>query len=401
MGEALVPLDEAQARVLDAVPLLPARLVARADAGGLVLAETVVAGEPVPPFANTAMDGYAVRAADTTAAPVRLQVVGTVAAGAVATTPLDAGQAYRIMTGAPIPPGADAVVMVERTTAEDDGAVVVVEAAAGEGQFIRPAGDDIRAGQEVFAAGTVLTAGAIGVLSSIGVTEVRTRVPHVALLSTGDELVEGDALLGPGQIRESNRPALALLLRQAGCLVDDIGIVADTEAATIEALDAAIAGHEAVVTSGGVSMGEFDYVKRYLSTWMQVAIKPAKPFAFGVVDGTPVFGLPGNPVSSLVSFELFVRPALRKMMGFAPDQVHRPRRTAICDEAFSRKPDGKLHLNRAVVEWRDGAYHVRSAGQQGSHQLHAMAAANALALLPDGVGARVGETVEVMLLGDH
>ena len=365
------------------------------EAAGLVTAAPVVARDAVPPFANTAMDGFAVRAADTTGAPVKLRIVGTVAAGATTDRTLATGEAIRIMTGASIPAGADAIVMVERTRVED-GEIVVVEETVEPGQFIRPAGDDIEAGRTAFDAGTVLTAAHLGVLASLGHSTVPARRARVAVLSTGDELVDPPAPLGPGQIRDSNRPGLLAVVRAAGCIAVDLGIVADTEEAITTALDAAIAGHDAVITTGGVSMGDFDYVKRYLPEAMQVAIKPAKPFAFGVVAGTPVFGLPGNPVSSMVSFELFARPALRRMMGDPnPD---RPIVQAVADEPLNRRRDGKLHLVRVVVEWRDGAYHLRSAGGQGSHQLTGMAAANGLALLADGDGVAAKDLTDVMLV---
>jgi molybdenum cofactor synthesis domain-containing protein len=226
----------------------------------------------------------------------------------------------------------------------------------------------------------------------------------VGVLSTGDELVSGPAPLRPGQIRDSNRPTLAALVRRSGAEAVDLGTVADDEAAITRAFRDAAARCDAVVTSGGVSMGDFDLVKVVLDQlgdmrWMQVAIKPAKPFAFGVVSGTPVFGLPGNPVSSMVSFELLARPALRKMMGFPEPAWVRRCVPAVAGEALDRRPDGKVHFLRVVAAMgEDGRYRVTSAGGQGSHHLSAMAGANALAVLDDGEGVASGAAVAVMLL---
>ena len=399
----MIPLEEARAYILDVCPPLPPRSVPLLEAAGCVLAEDVVAGEDVPPFANTAMDGYALRAADTVGPPVRLEVVGTLAAGAAPTTEVRPGQAVRIMTGAPIPPGADAVVMVERTQSENLDATVVVEVEAAPGQHVREAGEDLRAGDPVFEAGTVLSPGHVGVLASLGreTVEVVPRA-RVGVLSTGDELVAGGGLLRPGQIRDSNRPTLLALVAAAGCEAVDLGLVGDDEDALVAAIEGGVATCDALVTSGGVSVGDFDYVKAVLDrlgemNWWQVAIRPAKPLAFGMIGSTPVFGLPGNPVSSMVSFELFARPALRQMMGHAV--LDRPRVTAVADEALGRRPDGKLHLARVVATTgEDGRWHIRSSGGQASHLLHAMARANALALVPDGDGVAAGETVETILL---
>jgi molybdenum cofactor synthesis domain-containing protein len=374
-----------------------------------VLAEAVVAQEAVPPFANTAMDGYAVVAADTAGAtggsPVQLPVVAEVAAGHPAPRALRAGEAMRIFTGAPVPDGADAIVMVERTERLGDGSAVAISAAAVAGDHIRPAGDDVLVGDEVLSAGEQLTPGHLGVLATIGVLEVMAhRRPRVGVLSTGDELVADGGALAPGQIRESNGRTLLALVAEDGFDPVDLGLVRDEEAAITAAIEAGAAGCDAVLTSGGVSMGDIDLVKVVLDRigdmrWMQVAMRPAKPFAFGVVgDGTPVFGLPGNPVSSMVSYELLARPALRKMAGHPPARCHRPAQAAVAAEALARRPDGKLHLARVTAErGLDGVLRVRSAGGQGSHHLTAMARAHGLALLPDGNGVAAGEPVRVLL----
>jgi molybdopterin molybdotransferase len=404
----VIPLAQAQERVLAGCPVNPAVAVDLDEALGLVLAETVAAPEDVPPFANTAMDGYAVRAADLASAsgdqPVRLRVVGTLAAGAAPEVGVGPGEALRIMTGAPFPDGADAVAIVETTRAEGDD--VLVDAPVTAGAHIRPAGGDLRAGQAVFAAGTVLGAGHLGVLASLGRRRATVvRRPVVGVLSTGDELVEGDEPLRPGQIRESNRRALLGLVRRDGFVGVDLGIAPD-DADQIQAgiLDG-VERCDAVLTSGGVSMGDFDLVKKVLDvigdmTWMQVAIRPAKPFAFGLVDDIPVFGLPGNPVSSMVSYELLARPGLRALAGHPEAGLRRAAvRAVVDDDACLRRPDGRTAYVRVVAEVRpDGRWHVRSAGAQGSHQLHAMAEAGALAVVPDGDGVPAGSDVDLLVL---
>jgi molybdenum cofactor synthesis domain-containing protein len=358
----------------------------------------------VPPFANTAMDGFAVRAADTSGAPdVRLRIVGTLPAGLdPAGMHVGPGDAIRIMTGAPIPDGADAVVMVERTSVDGDDVVVEVEVPVGN--HIRSAGEDLSPGDEVFPAFTVLTAGHLGVLASLGLRKVpvfpRARV---GVLSTGDELVDGPDELRPGQIRDSNRHTLLALLRDAGCEAVDLGLVRDDLDAVRSAITGGLESCDALVTSGGVSMGDFDEVKKVLAelsaepAWMQVAIKPAKPLAFAMVGDKPVFGLPGNPASSMVSFELFARPALRQLMGHP--EPKRKRIVGIADDGFRREPDGKLHLVRVAATFADdGRLHVRSSGGQGSNLLRSMALANALAFVPDGPGIELGGEVQVLLL---
>jgi molybdopterin molybdotransferase len=405
----VISLDDARAHVLGRVtPLAPQR-VATKDALGLVLAEAVTAPEDVPPFANTAMDGYAVRATDTRGAtgdePIVLPVVAEVAAGHPAARALRAGEAMRIFTGAPMPDGADAVVMVELTERLDDGAAVALRAEVAAGLHVRPAGDDLHAGDAVFEVGDVLTPGHLGVLAGIGAAEVLAHPrPRVGVLSTGDELVPVGQPLGPGQIRDSNRVALLALVVQAGGEPVDLGLVRDDEAAITAAIVDGAAMCDVVLTSGGVSMGDIDLVKVVLDRvgdmrWMQIAIRPAKPFAFGTVGerATPVLGLPGNPVSSMVSFELLARPAIRRLAGHGT--VLRPTVPAVAGMPFPRHPDGRVHYVRVTVA-RDeaGRLVTRSAGGQGSHHLTAMARADGLAVLPDGDGLEAGAPVEVLLL---
>ena len=400
----MIALEEAQAKVNRELRVLAPADVPLAESLGMVLAETVAATEDIPPFANTAMDGFAVRAADTVGAsktnPVTLPVVSTIPAGSVAPRALAAGETMRIMTGAPLPEGADAIIMVELT--RPAGFDVDLLAEVPEGNHIRPAGDDIGTGTEIFHPGTVLGPGQLGVLASLGRTHVTVYPrPRVGVMSTGDELVEGSEPLEPGQIRDSNRLTLLSLAREAGFTPVDLGLVRDNEKAIEDTLRRGVATCDAVITSGGVSMGDFDYVKAVLSrvgefSWMQVAIKPAKPLVFGLLDDVPVFGLPGNPVSSMVSFELFARPGLRRMMGRL--DAERPRVQAVAAEALKRHPDGKTHFSRVAVTEDGDEFRVRSSGGQGSHQLMGMATANGLAVLPDGEGVEAGATVEVMLL---
>jgi molybdopterin molybdotransferase len=394
----LIDVESVRRVILAACPVLPATELPLGEALGCVTAATVVARHDVPPFANSAMDGFAVRAADT---PGTLEVVATTAAGAAPADGVGPGHAVRIMTGAPVPPGADAVVMVERTSPAGE-AKVAVEAAR-PGDHIRRAGEDLRAGQVLFDPGTELGPGHVGVLASVGTEAVEVVPPaRVGVLSTGDELVSGPGDLRPGQIRDSNRPMLLALVARAGCIPVDLGAAPDDETALTAAVERGVAGCDAILTTGGVSVGDFDYMKAVLDRlgdmhWWQVAVKPAKPLAFGTVGDTPVFGLPGNPVSAIVSFELFARPALRRMTGHR--DLFRPEVPAIADEPLRRRPDGKLHLVRVVATAdEDGRLHVRSSGGQGSHLLRAMALANALALLPDGDGVDADATVKVVLL---
>ncbi len=400
--------SEARQYVLDRCPALAVQHLALGESTWLVLAQSVVAGEDVPPFANSAVDGYAVRGADVVDTPVELEVIDEVAAGAASAKTIAAGQAIRIMTGAPMPAGADASVMVEDTERLDGGRRVRINRGVEPGAAVRGVGDDVRVGTTLFQPGDVITPSVAGVLASVNARDVAVvRRATVAVLSTGDELIDDGSALRPGQIRESNKTMLLGMVREAGCEVVDHGVVRDDEAALEATLRRAADGCDAIVTSGGVSMGDYDVVKAVLSRiadmrWMQIAIKPAKPFAFGLLaasDGrqVPVFGLPGNPVSSLVSFELFARPALRQMMGHPV--IDRPLVQAVADEALRRRPDGKTHYVRVRGGFgADGRVHVRSVGGQGSHQLAATATANGFAVVTDGDGVPESSPVPVILL---
>jgi molybdenum cofactor synthesis domain-containing protein len=397
---------EARGYVLDRCVVAEVVEVSFTDAVGAVLAEPVVAAEDVPPFANSAVDGYAVRAGDTAGAPVRLRVVGEVAAGWSTDRVVGQGEAIRIMTGAPMPDGADSSVMVEDTELVDADEVLVNKTVS-PGTSVRNIGEDVRVGTEIFAAGTTVRPAVAGVLASVNARRVRiVRTPRVAILSTGDELINDGSALLPGQIRESNKTMLLPLVAEAGCETIDLGVVRDDEAALEAVLREAAASYDAIITSGGVSMGDYDVVKAVLSRiadmrWMQIAIKPAKPFAFGLLASgdrsTPIFGLPGNPVSSMVSFELFARPALRKMMGHA--DLDRPTVLAVADDGLRRRTDGKTHYMRVFGAFGgDGRYHISSVGAQGSHQLAATSLADAIAIVPDGDGVEPGGSVATMIL---
>lgn len=406
----MIPIEEAQAAVLAACsPLTPVDSSCK-QMTGRVLAQDVVASENVPWFANSAVDGFAVRMNDVQLVPVELRIVDTVAAGAEPKIAVSAGEAIRIMTGAPIPPGADAVVMVEDSEIVSPGIVRLTRAARPH-EAIRDAGSDIMAGHTVFVAGTVLNAAGAGVLASVNARVVQAYPrARVALLSTGDELVTDGSPLKIGQIRESNLTMLDAMIAASGCEVINLEIIKDDEALLERVLLDVIERCDAIVTSGGVSMGDFDVVKAVLSRiakmqWMQLAIKPAKPFAFGQLQASdgrvvPIFGLPGNPVSSMISYELLARPALRKMMGHTRDLL-RPTVRAVLDAPIKRKQDGKVHYVRVFGGFEsDGRLHVRDTGPQGSHQLASTALANGLAYVPDGMGIEAGAEVDVYVIGE-
>ena len=370
-----------------------------------------MSGENVPPFANTAVDGYAVRSSDLHTVPVELHVVGELAAGAAPSIAVTPGTAIRIMTGAPLPEGCDAVVMVEDTERVGSDSVLIHKSVPA-GSAFRLAGSDVAIGDTVIAAGTQVTPMVEGVLASVNAKTVSVypRI-SVGVISTGDELVDDGSALQIGQIRESNRLMLLRLVAEAGATPVDLGIIRDDEPALEHALRTAVNERscDVIITSGGVSMGDYDVVKAVLSRianmqWFQIAMKPAKPFAFGTLTNdrgvnVPIFGLPGNPVSSLMSFELIARPALRNMMGFGAAS-HRPEVLAITDEDIVRHEDGKIHFDRVRATWgSDGRVHVRRTGAQGSHQLASTSVANALIAVPDGNGLRTGDEVVVTFLG--
>jgi molybdopterin molybdotransferase len=403
----MIPLDEAQRFVLGQLAPLSPHLLPIDTVLGCVVSEDVAATEPVPPFTNSSMDGYAVQAHDTGDVPVSLRVIGSVMAGQVFDRTVGPGQAVRIMTGAPLPSGADAVCMIEETETKAEESTVTVLRRLQPGDFVRLPGRDVAVGDVVAPAGTVLTPAHLGVLTGQGLTLVPVHPrPRVGVLSTGDELFTGPGPLPPGRIRDANRATLLALCAREGWDCVDLGIAGDDEATLLEAITRGATMCDAILTSGGVSVGDLDLVRVVLEKmsagtmrWMQVAIRPAKPFAFGILatSGVPVFGLPGNPVSAMVSFELFVRPALRMQGGHR--SLHRPVLRGVAQHDLNRQSDGKLHLLRALVTLdRQGSWLVHTSGGQESHQLHAMAEANALIVLPDGGGVTAGGQVDVLLL---
>jgi molybdopterin molybdotransferase len=380
-------LESARSEVLSSVGLLGSEQVPIWEARGRILAGDVVAPENVPPFANSAMDGFAVRAADVASPGSILEVLGDLPAGAMTDVEVGPGQALKIMTGAPIPKGADTVVRVEDTAT--DGAKVVVETAVEPGASIRPAGGDVVRDQLVFEKGTRLTPMHVGVLATIGVghPEVFKR-PLVAFMSTGDELAPPEtAQLDPGGIRDSNRPMLKALLEEAGAELIDLGVVPDDPDVLRGALDRGSTA-DFLVSTGGVSMGDYDVTKLVLENdarvgFWKIAIQPAKPFAFGRVGSALFFGLPGNPVSVLVSFEQFLRPALLKAQGARA--ILRPQMVAVAGEDLETDPQKTVFVRVVVDGLSDGVPGVMRSGGQSSNVLSAAAAADAFAVVPRGV----------------
>jgi len=384
-------VDEHISDIQNSVRVLTARRQPLAAAQGCVLAVDVRATVALPGFDNSAMDGYAVRAADveqaTPEAPVRLPVTGEIAAGAALAVPVEPGTAVRIMTGAPLPPGADTVIQLEWTDGGTE--TVAVHRPAPRGLHIRRAGEDIAPGDLVLPAGALLGAAQIGLLAAVNVARppVHPR-PRVAVLSTGSELVDVGTAIGPGQIVDSNSHAVAAAAREAGCEVRRLTGVPDDPAEFSAVLRAVLPEVDAVVTTGGVSVGAHDVVKEALTATGEVrfepiAMQPGKPQGFGVIDGVAVFTLPGNPVSALVSFELFVRPALRRMRGLPGPGRARPLVT-VADRLTS--PPGKRSFPRVRVGYgADGALVAHSAGGQGSHHSSTLAGANALLVVPEDV----------------
>ncbi|WP_067818890.1 molybdotransferase-like divisome protein Glp [Actinomadura kijaniata] len=395
-------VDEHLADILDSVPVLPPLDLALLEAQGAVLAEPVAAPVPLPPFDNSAMDGYAVVAADVAGAsessPVELPVIGDIAAGDSGVSAIRPGLTARIMTGAPVPAGADAVIPVEWT---DGGtATVRIIRPAPPGNYIRRAGEDVLSGQVVAEPGTRLNAPRLGMLAAVGRARVVVRPkPRVVVLSTGDELREPGTPLSPGQIWDSNSFMLTAAVAEAGGVGYRQAKVDDDPGKVLETLRDQLMRADAIVTSGGVSMGARDVVKEVLSAtgtvaFHKVAMRPGKPQGFGLLEGVPVFTLPGNPVSAYVSFQVFVRPALRAMQGLPPEPL--PTVSAMLTEDV-RSPAGLRHFLRGRLTFERGRYTVTPAEGQGSHQLGSLSSADALiALAEDAEALPAGSHVEVM-----
>lgn len=395
----MLTVEEALDQILSRVEPLGVELVDVMAALGRVLAEPVVSRRELPPWPNSAMDGYAIRSADTRGAPADLAVVGRIVAGAVPPRALGPGEAMRIFTGAPLPEGADAVVPQEDVEAA--GGRVVVSRRVEPGAFVRPAGEDVRAGDRVVGPGHVVGAAEIGLLATLGYTRVRVhRRPRVAILSTGNELADLGAEPGPGQIPNTNTYSLMAQVVEAGGEPVNLGVVPDRLESLVERLRWGLAA-DVLVSSAGVSVGELDLVREALTQcgaelhlW-QVAMRPGKPITFGSLEGRPVFGLPGNPVSAMVTFELFVRPALRRMQGCRA--VERPRIWARALDAIAN-PGGRRGYLRVTLAREDGGYGARLTGDQGSGILRSMVLADGLAVVPPGTTVVAGARVEVIVL---
>ena len=368
----MLSVDEARSRVLTAVAVLESIERPVRESRGYVVAADLAAPHSLPRFDNSAMDGYAVKAEDVSAAteqtPVTLRLDGEVRAGDPGDLEVTSGAAVRIMTGAPLPPGADAIVPVE-VTEETDGKVVVKQASP-SGKHVRPAGDDVQEGEVVVRAGSELTAGEMALLASLGLSPVPVvRRPRVGILVTGDELVAPEEEPGPGQIRDSNSVALTALVEEAGGEAMTFRAVGDERESTVDALARAAESADLVVSSGGVSVGRYDFVKDAverlgrIDAW-RVAMQPGKPVVLGAVGDTPFLGLPGNPVSIHAGFEQFVRPAIRKMRGCRT--LLRPTVTATMTETIE-KVAGRLHFVRVRLALRDDEWLATPTGPQGSH----------------------------------
>ncbi|MFZ2412773.1 MAG: gephyrin-like molybdotransferase Glp [Candidatus Cryosericum sp.] len=402
----MLNIEEALKAILEhATPLTPVTMELD-DAAGLVLAEDVMARGNVPPFANSAMDGFAVLASDiqqaSEATPVRLHILEDVPAGSVATQPVRPGTAIRIMTGAPLPDGADTVVHVEVTRVEGDDVLILLAFKAGVN--VRGMGEDMKDGTIVLTAGTVLRPGEVGVCAAAGHATVTVSPgARVAVLTTGRELVDAAQVPGPGQIRDANAHSLRAQVAAMGAIPVVFDRVPDTRATVRSALEQALAQADVVLTNGGVSVGDYDFVKEVLQemgaelVFWRVKQKPGKPMAFWTLGSKRIVGLPGNPVSCMVCAEEYVRPLVRRMMGHT--LLFRPVHTAVLDERYAKGSDaGRAHFVRVRLRERDGLLHATLTGPQGSGILTSMALATGIAVLPEDTPVvEAGQTVQVQL----
>ena len=391
----MITVEEATAQVLSRIEVLEPERVPLLAALGRVLAEDVISDIDVAPFDNSAMDGYALRYADVANAseenPVTLNVVEHIPAGVAPERRVGPGEASRIMTGAPVPSGTDAVVMVERTRAGANnggaGGTVEILTSAKSGENIRGRAEEVRAGEAVLLKGEVIGAAGIGLAASVGHAELLVhRRPCVAIVSTGDELVDVTEKPGAGQIRNSNSYSLSAQVLAAGGEPHVLGVARDNEADT-RALLSRAPEYDLMITTGGVSMGDFDVVKKVLEEigeldFWRVAMRPGAPQTFGTIDGTPFFGLPGNPTSTMVGFEMFVRPALRKMAGYTA--LARPRAVATLTHDVKKKADRRYFLRGRLTASGDGSFQAAVSGNQSSALLTAMHRGNCLISLPEG-----------------
>jgi molybdopterin molybdotransferase len=403
--QQMLSVEEALERVLAEIGPLDVAQAALAESLGLVLAQDVVAQEDMPPFANSAMDGYALRSLDSQpreGQAARLRVTGSVAAGYVADSSVTEGTAMRIMTGAPVPPGADSVIQVELTRADGPQSewVEILEAVE-PGNNIRPAGEDMRRGQTILRQGVEIGPWEIGILATLGQASVPViRRPHVAILGTGDEVIDVDQPLQPGKIRNSNSYLLEAAVKQAGAGTQRLGIARDTVESLREKFGEAMQS-DLIITSGGVSVGDFDLVKNIMAeqgaiNFWRINMRPGKPVAFGHIGAVPLLGLPGNPVSAAVTFELFGRPVIRKLMGYT--HLQRPMIEVIVEDGVGERVQ-RRHYVRAHVAWRAGRFVARTTGNQGSNIMTSLLNANAFIVVPEGgTVIRPGETAQAMML---
>ncbi len=401
----MLSVEEARSRILANFSPLEPETLPILEALDRVLAEDVHSDMDIPPLANTAMDGYAVRSEDTKnaseATPVRLKVVADLAAGYVLDRPVQPGEAVRIMTGAPMPEGADAVAPFEQV--EVDGDEVILFKPYPQWKNVRHAGEDVQKGQLVLAKGTMLRPQEIGMLAALGRPTVQVhRRPRVAVLSTGDEVIDVTEPWQPGKIRDANGYSVSALILKYGGEPVRLGIAPDTiEALTDKVREALALGVDFILTSGGVSMGDFDVVKKVLASegemrFWRARMKPGKPMAFGVIQGVPLLGLPGNPVSSMISFELFARPAILTMLG--KKKLEKPVIDAILVEPVKRK-DNRRHYLRVWLEEKDGQTYAHLTGDQGSGILLSMVRADGLAIIPEELNSTPPNfPVKVMML---
>jgi molybdopterin molybdotransferase len=397
----VLSVEEAREHILSTVDVLEAEQVPLLMAAERVLAEKIAADRDIPPVTNAAMDGYAVRGADMRGETVRLRVMGEVAAGHTPERSVGPGEAMRIMTGAPVPEGADTVVRFERTTS--DGEWVEILKPPSPGKNVRQAGEDVRQGQVVLRPGQVLRPQEIGMLAALGHLEVAViRRPRVAILGTGDEVVPPDQTPGPSQIRDANSYTVAAQVRRYGGIPLLLGVAHDEEELVREGMQKALDQQaDFIITSGGVSVGDFDLVKQVMNAegemhFWSLNMKPGRPMAFGDIDGVPLLGLPGNPVAAMISTALYARPALLKMQGFT--EWTWPTVTAQLTEPIGRK-DGRRHYLRVILRETDAGYEATLTGDQGSGILNSLVLADGLAVIPeDARHLPTGSEVEVLLL---
>ena len=388
----MIKVQDALKTVLKSIKTLDLEVVKLTDALGRVLARDIYSDSNVPAFDNSAMDGYAVKSSDTRRAsrqrPQVLEVIENLKAGSVPRKVLKEGQAARIMTGAMLPKGADSVVMVEETARRKEGGkdLAAIYKEGGIGENIRKVGEDIRKGEKVMREGVVLKSAHIGILASLGISRVKvTRRPRVAILATGDEVIDIDQKLTPAHLRSSNTYTLYSQILKCGGTPKNLGISRDKPHMLESKLKAGL-DCDLILTSGGVSVGDYDLVKFILAKmgtnikFWQVAMKPGKTLVFGVIKGIPIFGLLVNPASSMVSFEVFVRPTIMKMLGQETEEKREV--DAVLEEPVTKKK-GIVYFLRSETRWEDGIYLTRTAGSQGSGILKSMALANSLMILPE------------------